>query len=101
MAICASIQHYLLLDRQNRQLYVGEATLVSDCLQHPATLAMLVQLPQPQSGLCGQWQAYLKAVTARKWLLALVGVLIVTLRFAGLCGIGESVFEAVEDVFED
>lgn len=96
-----SAQHYLLLDRQNQQLYVGEATLVSDCLQHPATLEMLAQLRQPQSWRFGQWQDYLKGGTARKWLLALAGVLIVTLGFAGLYGMGEYVFEAVEDVFED
>lgn len=96
-----SAQHYLLLDRQKQQLYVGEATLVSDCLQHPATLEMLAQLHQPQSRPLGQWPDYLKGMIARKWLLALVGVLIVTLGFAGLYGMGEYVYEAVEDVFED
>lgn len=96
-----SARHYLLLDRQNQQLYVGEAAVVSDCLQHPATLEMLAQLHQPQSQPFRQRQDYLKAIIARKWLLALAGVLIVTLGFGILYMVGGYVYEVVEEVFED
>lgn len=96
-----SAQHYLLLDRQNRQLYVGEAAVVTDCLQHPATLEMLAQLHQPQKQPFRQWQDYLKTFIAQKWLLALAGVLIVTLGFGTLYIAGEYVYEVVEEGFED
>lgn len=94
-------QHYLLLDRQNQQLYVGEAAVVSDCLQHPTTLEMLAQLHQPQNQPFRQRQDYLKAIIARKWSLVLAGVLIVTLGFGTLYTVGEYVYEVVEEVLDD
>ncbi|WAL59856.1 hypothetical protein [Thermocoleostomius sinensis] len=37
-------QNYLLLDRQTRRLYVGESTIVEDCLAQPQLLDLLAEL---------------------------------------------------------
>lgn len=94
-------QHYLVLDRQNQQLYVGEVAVVSDCLRHPAALEMLAQLDQPHSQPQGQWPNKLKTAIHKKWLLALAGLLAVTLGFSLLHAVGEFAYEVVDEVLDD
>jgi hypothetical protein len=96
-----SAQHYLVLDRQNQQLYAGEAAVVSDCLKHPAALDMLAQLNQSGRQFSWRWPQKLKSAADKKWMLAFAGLLAVTLGFGLLYGIGEVVHEVVEEVLED
>ena len=74
-----SARHYLLLDRQNHRLYVGESTLVEDYLKHPETLDLLAQLDEPDSWRHRLTQ-HLRPLRLRssaiknRWLLFLIGV---------------------------
>jgi hypothetical protein len=92
-----SAQHYLVLDRQNQQLYVGEVAVVNDYLRHPAALELLAQLDQSHR----PWQAQLKAAVHKKWPLALAGLLSITLGFGLLHAVGELASEVVEEVVDD
>ncbi len=96
-----SAQHYLVLDRQSQQLYVGEAAVVSDCLRHPAALEMLAQLDQPHRQPQWQWPTQLRAALHRKWLLILAGVVSVALGFGLLYTVGEFAYDVVEEVLDD
>lgn len=96
-----SAQHYLVLDRQNQQLYVGEVAVVNDCLRHPAALNMLAQLNQPYRPSQWRWPKQLRAAVDKKWMLALTGLLTITLGFSLLYVAGEVVYEVVEEVLED
>lgn len=92
-----SAQHYLVLDRQNRQLYVGKVAEVSDYLRHPAALEMLAQLDQSHR----PWQDQLKAVIHKKGSLALAGLLCLTLGFGALHAVGEVADAVMEEVVDD
>lgn len=44
-------KHFLLLDRENSQLYVAESSVIEDYLQHPDSLNLLAALDAPPSRL--------------------------------------------------
>lgn len=98
-----SVQHYLVLDRKNQQLYVGEADVVIECLQHPSALDMLAQLNQPREQSSKYWQNYLswQFVAGRKRLFALLSILLLALGYGVFSVGGEYVSEVIEDVFEE
>lgn len=94
-----SVQHYLLLDRQNHRFYIGESALVEDYLKHPETLDLLAQLDTP-STLPHRLNRHFWQVRSLKiknrWLLFLIGVSIVAIAVILLHEIGEFIFDLLE-----
>ncbi len=101
-------QHLLLLDRDRNQLYVGESTLIEDCLSHPASLNLLSGLDAPadQRWLYSLKQRSLKRLqpfknyfakgSRDKKLLFLIGVPAIAIGVYLLHEVGESIFDLLE-----
>ncbi len=94
-----SAHHYLLLDRQNHRLYVGESTLVEDYLKHPATLDLLAQLDEPASWrhrLTQQLWPLRPSALKQRWLLFLIGVPAIAIAVIVL----HEVVDLIFDIFD-
>lgn len=96
-------QHLLLLDRESRRLYIGESTLVEECLRHPESLSLLARLdasstqpwPQPPKNL-QSFKRYFFRTFKDKKLLFLLGVPIIVVAVYLLREAGDFVFDLLE-----
>lgn len=94
-------QHYLLLDRETRRLYVGESVFVEECLKQPQTLNLLAAMDANNAAPTVQnerrHQPYWEAYRTRTMI---VGITLLLLLGLPAIGFGSAVILEDKDWLE-